>query len=238
LAAAIEYADARWSGVDVPIEWARHFADAIGKPYASPPAQPAPVQEPIYQMQMMDGKWIDQAKQSYEYNKAHGHTVRIVYTTPPAAPAQSCYCPNCEALGKELAALKAQPAPAPGYCKHCKQYTIEEPLTAAQPAPTVQEPVAWQVMVEDEAMKEFSVKDAAHDWCVQQKLGGSHYSYWIRPLYTDQPAEPVPLTDEQINKLRQQYGVTSDGRGIKEFTYVVDFARAIEAHHGITKGQP
>jgi hypothetical protein len=43
-----------------------------------------PVQEPIYQMQMMDGKWIDQAKQSYEYNKAHGHTVRIVYTTPPA----------------------------------------------------------------------------------------------------------------------------------------------------------
>jgi hypothetical protein len=49
----------------------------------------------------------------------------------------------------------------------------------------------------------------------------------------------VPLTDEQINKLRQQYGVTSDGRGIKEFTYVVDFARAIEAHHGITeKAQP
>jgi hypothetical protein len=44
LAGAIEYADARWSGVDVPIEWARHFADAIGKPYASPPAQPAPVQ--------------------------------------------------------------------------------------------------------------------------------------------------------------------------------------------------
>jgi hypothetical protein len=32
---------------------------------------------------------------------------------PPAqpAPVQSCYCPNCEAMGKELAALKAQPAP-------------------------------------------------------------------------------------------------------------------------------
>jgi hypothetical protein len=26
----------------------------------------------------------------------------------------------------------AQPAPAPGYCKHCKQYTIEEPLPAVQ----------------------------------------------------------------------------------------------------------
>jgi hypothetical protein len=46
----------------------------------------------------------------------------------------------------------------------------------------------------------------------------------------------VPLTDGQINKLRQQYGVTSNGRGIKEFTYVVDFARAIEAARGITKG--
>jgi hypothetical protein len=114
-----------------------HAWDYDFPPDAPPAAQPATVQEPIYQMQMMDGKWIDQAKQSYEYNKAHGHTVRIVYTTPPAA----------------------------------------------------------------------------------------------------QPA-PVPLTDEQINKLRQQYGVTSDGRGIKEFTYVVDFARAIEAAHGITKGQP
>ena len=50
------------------------------------------------------------------------------------------------------------------------------------------------------------------------------------PLYTTPSAQPaVPLTDEQINTLRQQYGVTSDGRGIKEFTYVVDFARAIEA---------
>jgi hypothetical protein len=29
-----------------------------------------------------------------------------------AAPVQPCYCPNCEAMGKELAALKTQPAPA------------------------------------------------------------------------------------------------------------------------------
>jgi hypothetical protein len=57
-------------------------------------------------------------------------------------------------------------------------------------------------------------------------------------LYTTPAPAPLPLTDEQINNLRQQYGVTSNGRGIKEFTYVVDFARAIEAAHGITeKGQ-
>ena len=33
--------------------------------------------------------------------------------------------------------------PAPGYCKHCKQYTIEEPLPAP-PKQEKQEPVAWK----------------------------------------------------------------------------------------------
>lgn len=59
-----------------------------------------------------------------------------------------------------------------------------------------QEPVAWQVMVEDEAMKEFPIKDMAHDWCVHQKLLGSSYAYWIRPLYTT-PPQRKPLTHEQ-----------------------------------------
>jgi hypothetical protein len=41
-----------------------------------------------------------------------------LYTTPTAAaPVQSCYCPNCEAMGRELAALKAQPAPV--QCEWC-----------------------------------------------------------------------------------------------------------------------
>jgi hypothetical protein len=30
LTSAIEYADARWSGVDVPVEWLRHFVDGLG----------------------------------------------------------------------------------------------------------------------------------------------------------------------------------------------------------------
>jgi hypothetical protein len=58
------------------------------KDVTTPPAQPAPVQKPvaIYQYQMADGSWIDQIKDSYDYNVRHGQaTVRIVYTTPPAA---------------------------------------------------------------------------------------------------------------------------------------------------------
>lgn len=38
--------------------------------------------EPIYQYQMCDGSWIDQAKHSYEYNLRHAPNavVRLVYT--------------------------------------------------------------------------------------------------------------------------------------------------------------
>ena len=37
------------------------------------------------------------------------------------------------------------------------------------------------------------------------------------------------LTNEQIAELRSQYGVTSKGRGIREFTQVADFVRAAVA---------
>jgi hypothetical protein len=58
---------------------------------ATPPAQPAPVQEPvaIYQYQLANGSWIDQDKSSYDYNvRLNQATIRIVYTTPPAAQRQ------------------------------------------------------------------------------------------------------------------------------------------------------
>ena len=43
---------------------------------------------------------------------------------PPAqpAPVQSCYCPNCEAMGKELAALKAQPAVPDALFRHAPEH--------------------------------------------------------------------------------------------------------------------
>jgi hypothetical protein len=43
-----------------------------------------PEQEPIYQYQMANGSWIDQTKESHDYNVRHGQaTVRVVHTTPP-----------------------------------------------------------------------------------------------------------------------------------------------------------
>jgi hypothetical protein len=39
-----------------------------------------------------------------------------------AAPVQSCYCPNCEAMGKELAALKAQPTVPDALFRHAPEH--------------------------------------------------------------------------------------------------------------------
>jgi len=70
-----------------------------------------------------------------------------------------------------------------------------------------QEPVAWQVMVEDEAMKEFPIKDMAHDWCLHQKLSGSPHSYWIRPLYTTPPQR----TEQEPQSVRERWNIERDG---------------------------
>ncbi len=40
---------------------------------------------------------------------------------------------------------------------------------------------------------------------------------------------PLAPTDAEIAALRSEFGITSNGRGIKEFTQVRDFARAVIA---------
>ena len=53
-----------------------------------PSAQPsqAVVVEPVYQYQLANGNWIDQTKESYDYNVKHGQaTVRMLYATAQAA---------------------------------------------------------------------------------------------------------------------------------------------------------
>jgi len=91
-------------------------------------------------------------------------------------------------------------------------------LVREKPAQPEQEPVAWQVMVENEAITEFSIKDMAHDWCAHQKLSGSSYTYWIRPLYTTPPqgiyyTPPqrtwVDLTDDEMLMI---YGQNHEGK--------------------------
>lgn len=58
---------------------------ANGHTYPSSKSTPPQLeQEPIYQYQMANGSWIDQTKESHDYNVRHGQaTVRVVHTAPP-----------------------------------------------------------------------------------------------------------------------------------------------------------
>ena len=68
--------------------------------------------DPIYQYQLANGNWIDQPKESYDYNVKHGQaTVRVVYL---AAPSTSQTKQVLEKFD-ELAALKAAPSTSPAF---------------------------------------------------------------------------------------------------------------------------
>ena len=58
----------------------------------------------------------------------------------------------------------------------------QEALAAARELRALK-PVAWQVMDENDALREFSIKDIAQDWITTELLRGSSIVYWIRPLY-------------------------------------------------------
>lgn len=112
-----------------------------------------------------------------------------------------------------LSAARADPNPAPGYCKHCKDYTVEEPLKAEQ-----QEPVAW---MNDEGDVELSHKP----WMS---------SVWL-PLYTaPQPAKREPLTDAEIDRVTDVQWASNNHKPI--YAAHRAYARAIERAHGI--GEP
>ncbi len=72
-----------------PSEAAREYMTGYsdGREWAKP--SQALVVEPVYQYQLANGNWIDQTKESYDYNVKHGQaTVRMLYATPQpkAAP--------------------------------------------------------------------------------------------------------------------------------------------------------
>lgn len=149
----------------------------------------------------------------------------MVYAPKPAQQEQGdSICQEDDGCPTELAVLqrfwRGQFIPYEHYPTWCKPAPVPEAHE--------QEPVAWQVMVEDCAMKEFSTKDAADEWCVREKLSGSSYAYWIRPLYTSPPARK-PLEGKHIRALWEQE--SKPERSTAHF--FTAFARAIEAVHGI-----
>ena len=135
---------------------------------------------------------------------------------------ESVYGDSCDALHALRAAL-AEPvlAPAPCYCKHCKQYTIEEPL----PAEPVQEPVA---QVHPNHLKP---TDDGKPWCREVLLySGDHNgdlskgeNYRVK-LYTAPPQRPVepiePTPTFHVEPLKWGCGVCRIGADGKAYGYV------------------
>ena len=91
---------------------------------------------------------------------------------------------------------------------------LEERL--AQPAP-VQEPVAWGVFDGPNLHDMFFAEEDAQDMARLKGVGSV-----VRPLTTPPAAQRKPLTDEQLNEIAD-----------RNYSHWVEFARAIEAAHGI-----
>ena len=93
------------------------------------------------------------------------------------------------------------------------------------------EPVAWAFFFEDgEASNElFDTREQGEKWLLSDDClwAGS-----LKPLYTT-PPQRKPLTDEEIEDMWQQY-CKQWKTGEKIVIQFVEFARAIEAAHGIT----
>ena len=143
--------------------------------------------------------------------------------------------PHWPALQPTITALRdvlaQQAEPAPGWCKHCKQYSIEEPLPAQQAEPTqtpcdIAEDGVCEVIdccrnppkqaepVDNEAALRLAI--AQRDWAFKQ--------LWAVAVASAEPVAPPqrkPLTEEEISRIY-----------VRSATHAA-FARAIERAHGI-----
>jgi hypothetical protein len=129
--------------------------------------------------QSLDKKAENAKELGLDYEPVLKDNSNYRYDPPVAAPVQSCYCPNCEAMGKELAALKAQPAPVQDieHCIWARNGNTPCPHTtqpAAQPA--VQEPFCFYYVENGEEY--FAPK-------------GAYVPDNAQPLYTTPPAQPA-----------------------------------------------
>lgn len=126
-------------------------------------------------------------------------------------------------------AERAEPKvePAPGWCKHCRQYTVDEPLPAEADKA---EPVAWRYR-----------PGVSRPWALTDDgylASCKRPSYQVEELFT-YPPQRESLTDEQIDAAHKTEKLAiitlmHNDTTVKEFTRALRLlARAVERAHGI-----
>ena len=133
---------------------------------------------------------------------------------------------NAEELAEELITAIKQALAAPVQEPAIKQGWDVDTLLD-KPAAPVQEPAWYHAECDDPDYSRFTQeKDEA--FAIVSDKGG-----YVTPLYTTPSAAPVPLTLGQKQRLWSSVG---DKPTLKD--RVNAYGLAIEAAHGITKGQP
>jgi len=164
-------------------------------------------------------------------------STKVYLSTPPAAqpaPVQSCYCANCEALSKELAVLKAQPEQEPdtyGYAKRLaeaiwrKHYQSTapkwEPFCHLMGVLTQIDNMTAALVTPPAAQQEPFYHLRQYGDVTKEQLDRYMATGDINP--TPPAPQRKPLSDEQILAID----------GMSDKTWVLMFARAVEAAHNI-----
>jgi len=97
--------------------------------------------------------------------------------------------------------------------------------------PESDEPVAWSVFDGEGGYDYISYEnnETYKDEFISRNRA-EHYKEWVQPLYTRPAPARKPMTEEEIENLYDKAGHHDFDMVVRP---VVEFARAIEKHHGI-----
>jgi hypothetical protein len=109
------------------------------------------------------------------------------------------------------------PSCAPGYC-YC------EP---------VQEPVAWRTF-DGEGGYDYRTYEDNEDYAAEWAKRNPRHVGWVEPLYTTSPPQRKPLSAIDLRALYDRHAACQEEG--PEISGWWDFARAVEAAHGIKEG--
>ena len=122
---------------------------------------------------------------------------------------------------KQTEALREALTSVPDWASEAKEQPAQQ-----------QEPVAWRTF-DGEGGYEYRSYEMNEQYAQEWEQRNPKHKGWVEPLYTTPPAQRKPLTDEEIEKLREKTFSTGNPYCPVDSKSMRKAARAIEAAHGI-----